>query len=206
MNPTQLAKPLIVALTCALAALTSPHPATAQSQSEQHESTEHRPGINVSFNGGTISQYIDTVRKSDPDANIVLLSKLDDVTLPPVKLLNVDVFTALKVLTWMPATSDDRPVSIDVGRENPEFTNQAPVFIIADHTKGPAAPPRERVVVISLKDLINDSLSADDILTAMESSAKLAGKDSAQPEIRFHKETGLVIARGTNEQIDAIQE
>lgn len=163
--------------------------------------------INLEFPGGTATEYINAVRKAATDVNIVTMADLSSIQVPPVSLKNVNPASAIEILQSIPQEQPGRHIEIHFREDRPKSREQLPVFtvtanIIANSVQGRRAG--EQTTVASISDLLEGKLKAADLLTAVQTALEML-KNEAQPaQIRFHEETGLLIARGSDDQISAI--
>jgi hypothetical protein len=60
--------------------------------------------------------------------------------------------------------------------------------------------------VMSVADVLQGDITADDLLTAVNIAIEVVGRADEPADIKFHKETGLLIARGSIRQIVALRQ
>lgn len=162
--------------------------------------------MTLDFPGGTAAEYIASLRRANPNANIVVLGELARVRMAPVQLKNVDVLSALSVLDQIPQSQGSFEAKIEV--HNVASSQDVPdVYTVTAHIheRGPS-PGQMQTSVISMADVLGESLKAADALTAIQTALELIGAESEPAQIKFHEETGLLIARGTPEQIETIRQ
>jgi len=163
--------------------------------------------INLDFRGGTATEYINALRKATTDVNIVVMSDLSSIQVPPVTLKNVNPASAIDILRSIPQDQPGRHVEINFKEDRPKSPEQLPVFTVSANIIANSVQGRrigEQTTVASISDLLEGKLKAADLLTAVQTALEML-KNEAQPaQIRFHEETGLLIARGSDEQIAAI--
>lgn len=193
----------IVALVCVVGL------AAAQSPSNQQQPTAFTPPdpglIKLEFPGGTAQQYIDAVRAASDDANIVVMGDLAAITMPAVKLRNVDTWAAVRILNELPQQQKNLLILVEAGITSDE-PDQARVYTVRAQVTRGSLDWKVESTVISVADVLHGEITADDLLTAVEIALEVVGKVDEPAEIKFHKETGLLIARGTGDQIAAIHE
>jgi len=128
---------------------------------------------------------------------------------PAVEFRSVDVASAIYLLDNRTALIDGQQVALDVDDISPPSTLSQPVYSVratTPTTRRGRARAGESAAVLSIKDVLNADYSADDVLTAIESAVGLIEGAQRAAEIRFHEQTGLLIARGTGEQMAAMHE
>jgi hypothetical protein len=60
--------------------------------------------------------------------------------------------------------------------------------------------------VFDTSDLLDETVTSKDLLTAVEASLEMIKDGSPPAQVRFHEETGLLIIRGTQEQVSAVNQ
>jgi hypothetical protein len=162
--------------------------------------------ITLDFPGGTVAQYIDAVRKASDDANIVVIGDVTPIPMPPVKLKNVDAWAAVNILNSMPQHQKDLYVKMDADITSHERDQSRVYVVTAQVTRSNGLGGPVESTVLSVLDVLQDHLTADDLLTAVQIAQEVIGNPDQPADIKFHKETGLLIARGTREQIAGIHQ
>jgi hypothetical protein len=197
---------LSLALVIASMSATSPFPAIAQDSVRAAAQPESQ-ALNVDFPGGAATEYITAIRKADADANIVVLGELDEIPVPAVRLRNVDVGAALAVLSELPPQQGNQGREVKI-EEILRDGERSPVFTVTGRTwsMGKGTAHAQKTSVISMAELLGENLKPADALKAVETALELIKGDYEPAQIRFHEETGLLIARGSPEQIESIQQ
>ncbi len=154
--------------------------------------------INVRFRGGTAAQYIVAVREAAGDLNILVAPEASEVPMPPADLKRVSVSAAIRLLkdkandrVWLNVTE----LPIYAAGEQQTFEVSAQV---RSH--------RKRIsdaYVWTVSNLVGDDLSSKAILSAVEMALDVVNSKTA-PDVRFHEETGLLIATGDENQMETI--
>ncbi len=205
----------IAALALAVLALSCPGGAClAQVQLPGGQPTADRaaqwrssPAIDLDFRGGSAAEFIEAVRKAaDSKVNIVTMPHVEEVEIPPMKLRHVEVVAALNLLDGESVqTAPGRFVELDVRTISPSFDEGGLLIKVdakvneARNYQGP-----QRSNIWSVADLIANGMTADNITTAVSAALELLGPESAKAQVRFHKETSLLLARAAGEQIEII--
>lgn len=160
--------------------------------------------LSLNFAGGTALEYIDALRKAMPNANIVVLGELARVNMLPVQLNAVDLESALRLLDQLPQAQGDLAVKVRV--ENVRTSQDVPdVFAVSAEVRGRGQGEGPmQTAVISMADVLGENLKPADALTAIQTALELLGSESEPARIKFHEETGLLIARGNPHQMECI--
>ena len=168
--------------------------------------------VTLSFPGGTLAECVNKIRASEPRANIVVADDAAAATVPGLELRGAGLEQALEGISAVAMA--DFTVSVREFRGAGE-----PVYsIVAVSNVGPTPPRAARALreqedrtatqVFSLNRLTDNSTSggavsigfpAKTILSAVE--AAMAGGQMNEPFLRFHQDSGLLIVRGSREQL-----
>lgn len=159
--------------------------------------------IDLDFKGGTLREYVNAIQKKAASTNVLIDPLAERFPVPSVQFRSVDVASAMELLDHRAGEVDGRGVRIDVRTIDPPNTLSEPVYAVHAETFSPRKLRDELTMVISVKDLLDADYTADDILTAVETALNLVD-DGVTAQVRFHKETGLLIARGPEEQVSAV--
>jgi len=186
-----------------VAQASSPQPTRASTfQSES-------PSITLSFPGGSVAKYVAAIRKDlnarGEETNIILKDDVDMVTLPAMDLTNVTLESALQILHHHEQHDGNEVVRLDLDMVR---GGGAPIFVLSAQHIGPrrGSQSEEMVHVWNVSQLLANNIKADDMLTAIETALSLVRSIDEAAEIRFHEATGLVIARGTGEQVSTMDQ
>lgn len=197
-----------VAAAFVLMAAASAGDCTAQSQdgSTTAQSSQTPNLIDLDFRGGTAVDFIQAIRKATGDrANIVVTPYVEDVRVPAMSLRRVDVLSAMGLLEGERAETPERSVTLKVRPLGSVAGGVAPLLKVIAEAKALQSPQGpERSNIWSVADLIAAGTSADHITTAVSAALELLGPDSRKAQVRFHKETALLLARADAEQIQII--
>lgn len=196
---------LAPALAIAVASLSlAASPAATLAQQPAAEQANGPATLSLNFAGGTAVDYVDALRKAMPNANIVVLGDLARVNMLPVQLNAVDLESALRLLDQLPQAQGDLAVKVRV--ENVRTSQDVPdVFAVSADVRGriQGGGPQQ-TAVISMADLLGENLKPADALTAVQTALELLGTEGEPARIKFHEETGLLIARGNPDQMECI--
>lgn len=159
--------------------------------------------LDLEFKGGTALDYLDAVRREAGRLNVIAKPEVGMVKIEPVELRQVDLSSAIYMLNGMIEETGDRAVEleVDIVRHGPG----EPIYIVRAEVASISRPRRVHSAVWSVQEILDGGLGAEDLLTAVQTSIDLFGESSTKTEIRFHEETGLLIARGPVEEIESIE-
>lgn len=212
-------RPIAILTAAALAAATLAAPVLAQQgQPETQEAASALKSephlITVDFGGGTLAEYIDTLREvtSDRVVNFIVPREVRDLPVSAIELRDVDVYTALRVA--VPAEAPHVDGRVINWRPNRVPGQGAPVYAI-DYSIQPLfqqsarsqATPSQHTAVHSITELTTGTgaMSADDVLSAIQAALAIEGADD-ETKILYHEETGLIFARVTPDQGNVIEQ
>lgn len=155
--------------------------------------------FSVQFQGGTVEGYLDALREANEEMNIIMLDDVSRFALPPVELKYVTRRQAMEVLDGMEKVIDGRSHHIAVQMIEDKFG--VPVFsvrVIEERMHGPQPETPETLVsqVWPVKELLTRLENPDQLVTAVETALEMMGEVDDAVAVRFHEETGLLIARG----------
>ena len=158
--------------------------------------------IDVRFPGGTATQYIEAIRKAAGDINVLVALDAAKVKMPPVTLSNVSVAAALNLLDGKEQHTPNQivRVKVDVMPRHSALereTFQVRVDVRRDRERVPGA------YVWSVSSLLDHDISNQALLSAVEMALDVIDSDT-KLDVRFHEETGLLIAMGDLGQMETI--
>lgn len=159
--------------------------------------------ISVEFEGGTVRDYVAKIRRAGENINIMVDDAAGALLLPAVELQNVMLQDALLILEDMQSEDQSLLISVDTFQTGP-IEISAPVHRIVARVHSTPQPPSE-TSVWTVVSLLANEVNAEDILSAIETAMGLQ-EDLGAPEIRFHEQTGLIIARAHPQQLQAIDD
>jgi hypothetical protein len=192
------------------------------------------PVVSVDFPGGTVAEYIEAVQRAGGDrpVNVLVPAEAAGVPVPPISLRGVTARTALEALTYAFPFGYGAKHEFGVRSfgDDPEATNAFAIMYSKGQQIGmmpgqlnQAAGPargREQIQVFSLTELVAPPGAGEDVgvpvdvlLTAVEAALGIGAGDEeadgeggsgAPAQVRFHEESGLLIVRGTGEQISLV--
>jgi hypothetical protein len=168
---------------------------TAQSQPAN-------PLIDVRFPGGTATKYIEAIRDAAGDINVLIAKDVVKIQMPPVTLSKVSVAAALNLLDGKEQRNPNQIVRVKVNMmprhsPNERETFQVRVDVRRDRERVPGA------YVWSVSSLLDHDISSQALLSAVEMALDVIDSDT-QLDVRFHEDTGLLIAMGDLGQMETI--
>lgn len=173
------------------------------------------PIIDVNFKGGSGSSFINLIRDLYPEVNIVVTGPLDRVSVPEMRLQRVPVGSALEILDNLdqqPQLQNDinlGEISVAIVRPPREATingAQNVYMILVEEGHDDTVELVASTWIWSLEDLAELGLGQEDLLSAIEAALDLEPDISTPAEIRYHEGTSLLMARGPQAQMIAIDE
>lgn len=177
-------------------------PAPVPSQNAPAPKVE-RPVVTLEFPGGTMAAFVAAVRDHVPAANIVLSDSAARVGVPPIELRQAGLAQALEAACQVV----DAPFEVRVkelrGDGQWVYAITAPKAAPRPRSE-PKQQPHSAQWIVSLLELTSGdgALRIESILSAIE----LACESAESPVVlRFHADSGLLIARGTDEQMVAVE-
>ncbi|UCD74290.1 MAG: hypothetical protein JSV91_10915 [Phycisphaerales bacterium] len=165
------------------------------------------PPVDLKFAGGTVGEYVETLREAAAGVNIVVMPEVEDVRLGPVELKQADLFASVMLLDDQEEQTAARIIRLKV-ELNPSSTEQGQdIFVIRGNVRDMARDQPATSMVTTVSDLLGPGtpITAEDLLSAVEAAMELTKGILPAADIRFHKETGLIIARGHPEQMNTIE-
>lgn len=203
------ALPLLAPLTAQGAGHSPQPPGAPQPQSPPKPPAAPAPApaqqfltVTMAFPGGTFGDFCAHIRAREPKANIVLAAVAAEATLPPMDLRGAGLDQALEGACLVAASTHH--IAMKNIRGNGES-----VYTIVAHA--PPQPPEtttatrpEGTEVFSLNRITDDrdtSIGKEPatVLSAIE--AAVGAQGGALGALLWHKESGLVIVRGTGPQL-----
>jgi len=172
--------------------------------------------FNLDFPGGTPAELVKAIEKATgKPLNAIIPDEDADIQLPALKMNDVvasQLFAALEA-------ASRKTVMVNVGYNNYSQRQTAYGFKTPDNgtdnsiwyfyaekpdlTPQPQPPLEKTCQFYSLEPYLNRGFTVDDITTAIQTGWKMSG-DAPPPELNYHKETKLLIAFGTNAELETI--
>ena len=164
-----------------------------------------------SFDGGTIREYIDLIRESRPDTNIVVDDRVAGFPVPPMELRSIDVGSLMWVLEDRSGDWRGQSCTCEVA-SHPAASG--PLYRLSGRVE---RSPRGRgavrtsdfsreTSVRSVAELIEEGVASESIISAMEIAVEMNGQDPDAMDIAFHPPTSLLIMHGSSDAIRICRE
>ncbi|MBM3961548.1 MAG: hypothetical protein FJ306_06555 [Planctomycetes bacterium] len=170
--------------------------------------------VSFAFQGGTLADFCELLRRLDAKPNIVVAPLAAQAKLPAMNLVGASVDQALSAACAVAASDVRIALKEFRGPGDPVFTILAQAPKAAEATepdvaaKGPreASPDRTATRVFSLNKLLAFDVPVETILTALDAALETAYETRATATLRFHKDSGLLIVRGSADQLRLVDE
>lgn len=202
-----LVRSLLPLLAVGLCALAPAQQDTSGTQTGGNQQAEDKL-VSLDFPGGTLGEFVQHLQRAAGIVNVLLVDDARAWPVPPIRVSKVQVAQALKAVEQATWTEDGK---IDLrpsnGRGEPIWT------IRVERRTKKAPPPDEQVLVVSLTELTQPApgdpadapvtLRPETVLTAIEAGSK---DFVGVPELRFHRESGLLFVKGDVQQLSLVRE
>lgn len=162
--------------------------------------------LTVTFAGGTLGQLLDAIGKTtDQDVNVAVSREAMGVELPAMSFRNASVWAVLQAASKVADAKGGMLAVERVGNGGPEHQTYA----VQLHTRnmmagGSMVVPRPQTVrVASIADVadLGGADSAATLLSALTATLEMeVPEGGAAAEVKFHKESSLLIIRGSDAQ------
>lgn len=173
--------------------------------------------VTMSFPGGTLADFCDAIRAKEPRANIVLAPLAAGARLPAMDLRGAGLDQALEGACAIAESAALIRIKDFRGAGEPVFTITAQEPVMTVGKIGPdgkmstgsmpgTLPRTETTEVFSLNRLLDPKDGSGFPVTTVLSAIETATGDQALTAMRFHKESGLLIARGRAEQLGLVRD
>jgi hypothetical protein len=164
--------------------------------------------IDLSFPGGTAAEYVAALRKTSAPVNVVVLNDISPVRVPPMTLKRVEIAAAVSLLDGMPDVVDAPTIYLEVNQPAAAEGASTDVFTIQARARSMrrAARGEAQTMVVSVRDLLEEHVKVDDLLTAVETALEQLRSEYQPADVKFHEATGLLICRGQPGQTNAIEQ
>lgn len=178
------------------------------------ESRQPATFVDLDFHGGTATQYIEALREAAGDqVNVVVMEFVGEVTIPQVRLRSVDFASAIGILQGEENEDAQRLVRLSVRDIGPELVGSARgdaagrrVYKVTAEIRRKGPNRDEKASNIwSVADLLQNGFTVDEISTAISSALDLMFDGFEPASVRFHEETGLIMAHGQWDEVELIE-
>lgn len=203
-------------------ALAQPKNPPMQPPAVKREPEAQRLAITVEFSGGTVAEYVVALKeacKPNP-VNVVLSEGAAADKLAPISLRQASLAAAMQAIpaasasgvnAWQIMRLMDALPGEDAAGDSKET---APVYqVYRSPGKRDAGPSRVIMEVFSVQKIVGretDPVATEKriaaVLTAAETTLNMGRGGRAMPEMKFHKESGLLIVRGEQDDVMAVKD
>lgn len=168
-------------------------------------------GVTLTFPGGSLAAFVQAVRRAVPNANIVMATRAAEAMVPPMELRDAGLEQALDSACMIAEGPVDVRVKDSGGFGQAVYTILAAERKVRDSRSSGAGAQATYQKVFTLNQLTMsrgqglgvEPLRVESILSALELVTTVDGNS---PLLRFHQESGLLLVRGTVEQLDNASE
>lgn len=184
----------------------------------------------VHFKGGTPKDFVQEINKqSGLQVNVIIPSENAASQLPPMDLQNVTVPQLFEAVTMASSKATNVITGYNMTGVGRSTQNRNPIYTSFKMSQGfrtndqpptensiwyffverpvdlpePAEKVPTQVQVYQLASLL-ENFSIDDITTAVKTTWEMV-ESTVIPEMKYHQDTGLLIAKGTIEQLTMIE-
>ncbi|MHC4428580.1 MAG: hypothetical protein ACYS0D_08245 [Planctomycetota bacterium] len=158
--------------------------------------------LSLQFRGGTAAEYVAAIRRQAPMANVLVDSGAEKVPMPALELNRVTVRTALELLDSRHYKGTREQIEMDVRRIR-NHPDEEDTFHVRTHVIGTHRPMETHVW--SIAEVLEREMTDDAVLAAVRLALEVVDSPN-EADVRFHEDTGLIIARGDGEQLSAIND
>jgi hypothetical protein len=183
---------LSIAVTCPLLAQEGPPP-------QEPKTSPLTQKIDVDFPGGTINEFLKTIKvANDIIPNVIVSKEAGQVVLPAIRLSSVTVSDAMNGLKLM-REIDQNEIRVSEGPN-----------VITIHAYPSGRPHSVSTQVFTVESLLSNAsdganYTIDDIVTAITTAWKM-NPEERSAEIKYHNETKLLLVVGSKNQLDTVQD
>lgn len=156
--------------------------------------------IEVKFEGGTVKEYIDALRNSYAPAvgpagvNVVLMPGAESVHMPPLSIKGASFDSAMHLVRFARSPG--------LGGADLIVSQESELYVVYLKPRE-VAKVHHATRVWSLSDFMINGMGALDILAAVETALSIFDEPR---NVKYHEETGLLIMRGPEAQIEAVDQ
>jgi len=172
-------------------------PATAQS-------TNPDTLISLQFRGGTATEYLAAVRRVAGDQfNVIIAPEAGEVSVPVLELTRVSPSSAVRLLDGLAEERPGHAVRLTINEVPRETPAEQPTYLVRAQVR--SAARSHEVHVWTVQSLLDHGYTSEAVISAIELGLAVVGSPEP-PDVRFHEDTGLIIATGEKRQLDTIEQ
>ena len=173
--------------------------------------------ITADFDGGTAVEYLHLLTEHDDSLNVMMAAGVSGVEIPPLKLRNVDLSAAIRVIDELSGEYNGAPIKLVVERVPSEHPGEAnDIYRISAPVVGPVSrrsqstdrsrPRSEAMIseVWSLDGVNQRGTSSPEVLAALEAALDMPGESGTEPTLRYHADSNLLLAHASANQMGLI--
>lgn len=193
-----------------LGAVVAAGPCGAQSnQPPPGQASAIIPTVSVEFAGGTVGEYVAALKKAAGPAtavNAIVSDAASRMALAAISLKTVSPATALQAIEAAAGSGEGVWVIGPIGQASAHPGVAQAFSVDFRPSERLARGLARRLMVFSLDEITlgEGGLTPDIVLTAIESTLAMQSDPAAKAEMRFHKESGLLVVRGTSQDVEAV--
>lgn len=173
--------------------------------------------VTMKFAGGTLAEFCDHIRATEPRVNIVLAPLAATAKLPVMDLRGAGLEQALESACMVAESTAVIRIKDFRGPGEPVFTITATESAKSVGGMAPSGQPdgtapvgqvrAEKTEVFSLNRLLDPKDGSGFAVTTVLSAIETAtGGEQGLAAMRFHKESGLLIVRGRGDQLALVRD
>lgn len=162
--------------------------------------------FDVHFNGGTLAEYVQAVRQASGNtANVVVTPAAAEIPMTEVALTGVSARSAIMSLNSVVDLDQNRTVVVRAIVDAPD---EGEVFTVGAYPQRPheQQASQEDSKVWSLASIVQSGQRVEDVVSAVETALSLYPEAKPKIELRLHKDTNLLIARGRVDQLQTVEQ
>jgi len=164
--------------------------------------------FDLDFPGGTLAQYVQTVQRAQPCANIVLTLPdprlAEDVRIPPVTLRRVTAYVAAQAAARTTSDTDRVWLHATPIKDETDVIRAIQIGVMYDPSKDREMQLQAlEPAVFSLAEPLALGRSAATLLGAIETALSVV-KDEPEAVVKLHEPTGVLVALGSKRQLSIV--
>jgi hypothetical protein len=164
---------------------------------------------NVRFNGGSVELFVDLLRQAGreakpplPPLNVIVPDEMRNDFVPQFELHNVTYADVLMALSSLRTPNQKK--SIWRGTGNGKGPNELVWVLTSERSDDGSNVPKQTSQVFQLQRYLS-KYKVEDITTAVQTTWEMLGKEKGA-QLKYHKDTSLLIGAGTPEQLAVISQ
>ncbi len=165
----------------------------------------------VRYQGGTLAEYVDTLREAYAahNPNILIAADAERIDVPSVILRGAPLRGAVHALSEVAEPGPNSRVIIETIGNGPDSQLVYAISVTRVNTGTLLDDTSNRMHVFSIRDIVDppdaSGMPVDEVIGVIETAVELDGSPNA-PEIRYHPASALVIMRGTPAHLEVVEQ